>query len=132
MEKQIQKAKSVIKIFFFNIVIILFVGCNSSKLIDSKNENYEIKYLKTKNNLSSYIVINFFDSDNLNKKINASVNINGISLNRVYEFKVLSGSYNVRGSFVGKKHVLINNLKISKGDSIVLKAFMQDSDEPIY
>ena len=66
--------------------------------------------------------------------IPAYPNINGVVLdanNGYFQYHVWPGDYNIRVGFPGKKWAL-RSVKIEKGDSINVRFYLKDDDQPLY
>ena len=126
MVNQMLKGKNVIKLF----CIFLFISCSASKVNNKKlNSWYEIKKIKSKNN-ETKIILNSYDYENKEERIAATIVINNVLLNSE-TIRVWPGKHSLEVICYSKLPIKINNLRVEKGDSIVINAYLKDSNYPI-
>lgn len=122
-----QKAPNVLKITFILMTIYLLNSCKSQKeIVDKKNGNYKIERYKSKDYFIG-ISVNAFDKISEDLLLRPTIVINNVYL-KGNTFKVGLGNHNIKILYLGKKDITIKNLKITKNDSIVIKAYLEGED----
>ncbi|WP_425656588.1 hypothetical protein [Tenacibaculum ascidiaceicola] len=125
---------------FIYLVIYLFInGCATVKNHNESSHLYHQKKFKSKSGFSS-IVINTFYDDKSKTKVLAAATANGIYFPSKYQDeKILpiviktipDNKYKINIFSPGLRSLKIENLKISKGDSIVINAYLKEDTRPI-
>lgn len=129
MQEAMRKVLNVNKLICVYICLLIF-GCSSSK--ESFNKNF-----------SNYTV-NKFKSDRRSIKINALdkgfpydtipsplIIINNLYFGETSFFRPKVGKHNIEIASPGKVSVIIKDLVVKKGDSIVINAYLKDDPTPI-
>jgi len=119
------------------IGLTIIFGC-SNKITDKlySGGKFTLNYYKSKDNFSAKILCDFYHFESENEKTIGVMNINGVlmptptNLNGI-TINVLPGIFKIESGFPGKKWTVIENLKISAGDSVVVKIYLEDDDRPL-
>ncbi len=130
MVNQILKAQNAIKI----IILFLITSCAINK-INSKDklitDQYSLMRYKSKKNYDTQVIIKCYDYENRKERITqAAIIVNNILLNSG-KISVSSGRHTFKIGYLGKKTIKINKLIVKAGDSIVLNAYLKDSNHAI-
>jgi hypothetical protein len=124
-----------------NILIIIglcfLFGC--SKVVTNNlytGGRYKLNYYKTRDKLSTKIYCEFYNFELENEKTIGIIKINGVFLPIPTDYNgqlvtVSHGNYKIETGFLGKKWTIIEKLKMNKGDSVVLKFYLEDDDRPL-
>ncbi len=130
-----QKVLNVIVLFTY-----LFInGCATVKNNDESSHLYHQKKFRSKSGFSS-IVINTFYDDKSKTKVLAAATVNGIYFPSEYQDeKILpiviktipDNKYKIKVFSPGLLSLKIESLKINKGDSIVINAYLKEDIRPI-
>ena len=125
---------------FIYLFIYLFIsGCATVKNNDESSHLYLQKKFRSKSGFSS-IVINTFYDDKSKTKVLAAATANGIYFPSEYQDeKILpiviktipDNKYKIRVFSPGLLSLKIKSLKINKGDSIVINAYLKEDTRPI-
>jgi hypothetical protein len=123
---------------------LFILSCASNKIQQQNFSNkYKIHSFKSKSGLSTISIDNFHDTNSGQKdwKALAFININGVLLeNKIinnkmdpYYTKVESGKkYDILVYSPGLLPLRMNNLKIKKGDSLVIKTYLKEDNRPLH
>ncbi len=129
-----QKVQNAIKYFY--ILLFLFtiiIGCVCKKNIIINEGEYKIEKYRTFDGLGAFINVKVYDKKGYNDSISRPIiNINNLFFNKKKVFNVGFGKHNIAIDLFGKLGLKINSLKVQKGDSIVIKAYLKDDDRPLY
>ncbi len=120
------------KIICSLLTLIALAGCKSVST-DIKESQHDIR--KFESSKATYLNIQFYDLYNKTDSIPTFMKVNGIYFEANYEkyhrvLKVDSGDFDIMGYYIGKEHAIFNGLKVSKGDSTVIKLYMRDNTSP--
>ncbi len=136
---QVPKALNVIRIIIpINLLIFIVFSCSSlPKSVNDEAEKYEIIRLKSKEG-NTQLVFDSYDFRERNEKIPASALVNGVVFDSKFVepipsiyVDVFPKEYNLKFFFIGKQSVSINKLKITTGDSVIIKTYLKDDMTPI-
>ena len=129
MHKYKKEQTLVAKGLIIILSLILFTSCFFEKEED-KNA-HDIEVFKSENGTYRYITMKSFHYDN-KEKSPASYRVNNIILSNELSYEkiinVLEGEFKIESLFPGKTTNTIK-LTVKKGDSIVVKFYLKDSDE---
>lgn len=119
-------------IFFIILVLMLFCGCKAIVIEKSEfvNENgYNILKNKTSDGMGCYLLFKYFDFEKNSERIPFSfVIVNDLIVkDSIIQLLPESRGFDIKISVHSKETVLINDLKLLKGDSIVINAYLRDS-----
>lgn len=123
------------KLFFLLIFSITF-GCSTLNNSQPENFNYEIVKYKSSDN-SNFLNIKAFSFENKTQKIPAYFRVNNLVFNptgEVPEFsmRIMEGNFQIEAGFIGKEEVKIKKLRAKRGDSIVLKIYLNDDPKSLH
>lgn len=123
--------KTLIQISF--LLGLISFSCSSTKSLNS--ENIEIEYFKNQYRPTTVLVVQSFELENKTSRIPAFVTINDIIFKPTITDTTFSNitvflrpkKYDLEVFYIGKEVLSIKNLKVSSGDSILLKTFLKNS-----
>jgi hypothetical protein len=118
----------------------LILGCQGVHSVNSdsqelnKGGTYTIDRFHAKRNSASFITCEFFHFST-NEKTIAGLHINEMIVypkdSGKSTFKVKPGKYKIRSGFPGKKWTVLDDINIVRGDSLVIKIYLEDDDRPL-
>lgn len=111
------------------LLMILFLGCKSTIIEQNQSKEhsyYTLDKFQKQNNLGKTVVLRFYDYENNNRPIPVYFAIiNGIVLkDSIYSFASELQEVSIKTSVHLKKDLLIEKLKLNKGDSIIVNAHL--------
>ena len=122
--------------FLIVLLILLSISCRSVKPFSS--DNVQIQYLEKETRGIPSICIEIYDYQT-KKKWLGYIEINDIvvqwdSCKDVGQFIVdlRPGNHNLKISFVDREEIKLKKIKISEGDSTVIKAYLKHKKETLY
>ena len=122
-----QEEQSAIKLILI-LTVLFFTCCKPTKPQVDKNKDYEIKRYEA-NGVGNVVVLRYFDHENHNRPIPYSFAIVNDIMEKDSIIQVVARSVklNLKISVHAKETILIENLEVGKGDSIVVNAYLRDS-----
>ena len=129
MQKVMQRVLNV-RNFIYLVIYLFMIGCVTQKKVLTERSEYKIKTFKTSNLYHSWINIKTYYKD-FDEIIPALVKINNLYFTKKTIFDVGEGKHNISIDFVSTIGIKIEDLKVSKGDSIVINAYLKDDPTPI-
>ncbi|MGG8498149.1 hypothetical protein ACQY1Q_17245 [Tenacibaculum sp. TC6] len=124
-----QKVLSVRK-FIYLFISLLIIGCVAQRKVFEKESEYKIKKFKTFSPYHSWINIKTYSKE-LQENIPALIKINNLYFTEKTIFDAGEGKHNISIDFVGTIGLKINDLKVNKGDSIIINVYLREDPTPI-
>jgi len=122
-----------VKYLLLIVVFVFLNNCTSIKL--SEDKSYSVERLNSADSTRSFISLNFYHYDDKTQPIPAVFHINGIVFgpkNNLDNFvlNVRPNDFDIHAGYIGKEW-LRTNVKVEKGDSVLVKIFLKDDPQPL-
>lgn len=119
------------------LLVLLFAiyttSCSSKKSFITIN-NYEVIAYKSKEN-STYIVLKAFSYE-MKNEVPSYYRVNNILMgikdpDEKLVVAVMPGKFTIEAGSIGKKETIIEDLKVNRGDSVLVNIFLKDDPQPL-
>ncbi len=129
MQKAMRKVLSVNKLIYIFICLLVF-GCSSSREnFINKFSNYTVnKFKSNRRSIKINVLDKGFPYDTIPSPL---IIINNLYFGETSFFRPTTGKHSIEIAALGKISVIIKDLIVKKGDSIVINAYLKDDPTPI-
>ena len=118
------------------LIVSILYNCSPANESVISQGNFKIIKYKSQDD-TSYINMKSFFFEEKTREIPAYYRVNNIVFpplnpDEHLTINVLEGNFTIEAGSVTKEEIVIQNLKISKGDSVVVKFYLKDNPEPLH
>ena len=139
LEERKRRENVVLRMLIYVVILQVWIGCaivsNDFSSQTTSNGRYRIKYLKSKEKgltSLSHLRVNYFDYQDSIKEVECGLILNGDLILRQNTINILPGTHDLLSAQIGKESIEIKNLKIERGDSVIVNFYLKNSNNFLY